>query len=112
MAEQSLKQLLDRGAVPAYLMVMLARQIRMIARIKELQNQRKAEAEIQNRLGLTSEFAFRKTLNQAKQYPWRRIREVYHKLLETDLSIKTGKYDGELALNILVGELCQRVKDS
>jgi hypothetical protein len=28
--------------------------------------------------------------------------------LETDLSIKTGKYGGELALNILIAELCQR----
>jgi DNA polymerase-3 subunit delta len=111
-AGRLLQQLLDRGAAPAYLLVMLSRQIRMIARIKELQNQRKSEAEIQNRLGLVSEFAFRKTLNQAKRYPWGRIREVYHKLLKTDLSIKTGKYDGELALNILIAELCQRAKEA
>lgn len=103
-----LQQLLARGAVPVYLLVMLSRQIRMIARIKELQNQGKSESEIQSRLGLVSEFAFRKTLTQASRYPWGRIREVYRKLLEADLSIKTGKYDGELALNILVTELCQR----
>jgi hypothetical protein len=28
-------------------------------------------------------------------------------LLEADLSIKTGKYGAELALNILIAELCQ-----
>ena len=49
----------------------------------------------------------RKTLEQANMYPWERIKEVYHKLLEADLSIKTGKYDDELALNILITELCQ-----
>jgi DNA polymerase-3 subunit delta len=112
MAGESLKQLLDKGAAPAYLLVMLSRQIRMIARIKGLQNQGKSEAEIQNRLGLTSEFAFRKTLKQANRYPWGRIREVYHRLLKTDLSIKTGKYDGELALNILIAELCRRTESS
>jgi hypothetical protein len=37
-----------------------------------------------------------------------RLREVYHELLEADLSIKTGRFDGELALNILIAELCQR----
>ncbi len=109
-AGKLLQQLLDTGAVPAYLLVMLSRQIRMIARIKELQNQGKPESEIQSRLGLVSEFAFRKTLTQANRYPWERIREVYNKLLEADLSIKTGKYDGELALNILSTELCQRTK--
>ena len=89
---------------------MLSRQVRMVVRVKELSNQRKPEAEIQNRLGLTSEFALRKTLEQAGRYPTQRLKQVYHKLLEADLSIKTGKYDGELALNILIAELCQRGK--
>jgi DNA polymerase III delta subunit len=39
-----------------------------------------------------------------------RLREVYNKLLETDLAIKTGKYDGELALNLLVADLCQQAR--
>jgi DNA polymerase III delta subunit len=50
----------------------------------------------------------RKTLEQAGGYSLQRLKEGYHKLLETDLSIKTGKYGGELALNILIAELCQR----
>jgi len=109
-AEQSLHQLLEGGAAPAYLLVMLLRQLRMIVRVKELRGQGKPEVEIQNKLGLTSEFALRKTLEQASRYSWERLKEVYHKLLETDLSIKTGKYGGELALNILFAELCQRRK--
>ena len=35
-----------------------------------------------------------------------RLKEVYHRLLEADLAIKTGRYDSELALNILAAELC------
>jgi DNA polymerase-3 subunit delta len=107
-AETLLQQLLQKGAAPAYLMAMLSRQIQMIVRAKELRRQRKSEIEIQRRLGLTSEFALRRTLEQAARYPRERLKDVYHELLATDLSIKTGKYDGELALTILVAELCQR----
>lgn len=106
-AEQSLQQLLQGGSAPAYLLAMLARQLRLVVRAKELRKQRKSEIEIQNKLGLTSEFTLRKTLEQADRHPSQRLKRVYQKLLETDLSIKTGKYDGELALNILVAELSQ-----
>ena len=82
----------------------------MLFRVKELRNQRRSEIEIRNKLGLTSEFAWRKTIEQAERYPLGQIKKVYHKLLEADLSIKTGKYEGELALNILIAELCQRGK--
>ena len=106
-AEQVLQQLLQRGAYPTYLLAMLSRQVQMIVRAKDLRAQRKTMAEMKSRLGLTSEFAMRKTLEQSSKYSFERIREVYHQLLEADISIKTGKYDGELALSILVAELCQ-----
>jgi DNA polymerase-3 subunit delta len=107
-AEQLLKRLLESGAAPAYLLVMLSRQVRLIIRAKELRRQDKSEVEIQDRLGLTSEFTLRKILEQAARYPMSQIIDLYHRLLEADLSVKTGKYTGELALNILIAELCQR----
>jgi len=110
LAEQLLQQLLQRGAPPVYLLFMLSRQIQMIVRARELRNQGKPKTEIQNKLGFTSEFALRKTLEQASRYTLPRLKEVYYRLLEADLSIKTGKYTAELALNILVAELCQRGK--
>ncbi len=107
-AQQLLQRLLEGGAAPAYLLVMLSRQVQRIVRAKELRSQRKHETEIQDKLGLTSEFVLRKVLEQADRYPMRQIMDLYHKLLETDLSIKTGKYSGELALNLLIADLCQR----
>ena len=107
-AEQQLRRLLQQGASPTYLMAMLVRQVRMIVRVRELRNQRKSRTEIQSRLGLTSDYVLQRTLEQADRYSLARIKEVYHRLLETDLSIKTGKYDAELAFNILIAELCQR----
>ena len=106
-AEQLLGQLLQRGAAPAYLLVMLSRQVRMLVLVKDLKNQGKSRVEIQNKLEMTSEFVLRKALEQADKYSMARLKGVYHKLLEADLSIKTGKYESELALNILVAELCQ-----
>ncbi|MBI2847670.1 MAG: DNA polymerase III subunit delta [Chloroflexi bacterium] len=101
------QQLLQRGAAPAYLLFMLVRQVRLVIRVKELSRLGKPETEMRERLGL-QEFALRKTLGQAGRYSMSRLKEVYRQLLQADLWIKTGRYDGELALNILVAELCQR----
>jgi len=110
LAEQLLQQLLQRGVAPVYLLFMLSRQMQMIVRARELKKQGKTRIEIQHKLGLTSGFALGKTLEQASRYSLPRLKEVYHRLLEADLSIKTGKYDAELVLNILVAELCRRRK--
>ncbi len=110
MAEKLAEQLLQKGASPAYLLVMLTRQLRLVVRVKELKNQRRPEAEIMGRLEMTSPFILRRTLEQASRYSLARLKEVYHRLLETDLAIKTGKYNAGLALNILIAELCQGAK--
>ena len=107
-AEQLLQRLLREGAAPAYLLVMLARQVQMIVRAKELSRQRQSKMEIQMRLGLSSEFVMRKVFEQASKHPLGRLRRIYDKLLETDLAIKMGRYGGELALNILIADLCQQ----
>jgi DNA polymerase-3 subunit delta len=108
LAEQALQKLLERGAAPAYLLVMLSRQVQLVIRAKELRRLGKTEAEIQDRLALTSEFALRKVLEQADRYPMKQVTAIYGKLLQTDLSIKTGRYGGELAFNLLIADLCQK----
>lgn len=109
-AEQALEQLLQSGAAPVYLLTMLARQVQLIVRAKELKRQKRNNSEIQETLRLSQEFLVRKTLEQANRYSLPRLREVYHQILETDLAIKTGQYDAELALTLLVGELSRRGK--
>ncbi len=107
-AQQAIQQLLQMGMAPVYLLFMLSRQARMLVRAKELIKEGRSEVEIKDRLGLTSEFAWHKTAEQASRYSLERLKELYRRLLATDLSIKTGKYEPELALNILAAELCQR----
>ena len=105
LAGRVLHQLLAEGAAPAYLLVMITRQLRLMIQVKELSSQRLPALEIQNRTGLASSYAFSKTLAQARAYPREWLHEVYRKLLETDLAIKTGRYGDELALDLLVAEL-------
>lgn len=109
LAEQALQRLLQGGASTSYLLSMLTRQFRMIVRAKELKRQGTPAGEIQRRLGL-AEFALRKTLEQAGRYSWDRLKDIYGKLLDADLAVKTGRYDDELALNILLAEVCQPTK--
>ena len=108
LAEQSLQKLLQSGSAPSYLLTMLARQVQLIVRAKDLKNRRTPNAEIQSRLGITQEFILRRTLEQAARYSLPRLREVYHHILDTDIAIKTGQYGAELALTILAAELGQR----
>lgn len=107
-ASQRLQSLLRRGSAPTYLLFMLCRQIRLIVRARELKKQGTSEGEIQTRLGVTSSFVIRKTLEQSSRYSLARLREIYRQLLVADLWIKTGTYDGELAVTILISELCRK----
>ncbi|MDD5287621.1 MAG: DNA polymerase III subunit delta [Dehalococcoidales bacterium] len=109
-AETLLQQLLQQGATATYLLAMLYRQMRLIVRVRELKRQGLKEAEMRQRLGVASEYVVRKTLEQANRYSMPRIKQVYQQLLDTDIAVKTGKYTDELALNILLAELCQRAQ--
>jgi DNA polymerase III subunit delta len=107
-AQELLQQQFQQGAAPAQLLAMLARQVRIIFQVKEMRDRRKPRGEIQSRLGLTSDFILNKAWEQADKYSLARLREMFHRLLEADLSIKTGKLDGEIALDALVAELGQK----
>ncbi len=107
-AQEALQQLLQQGMAPAQLLASLSSQVRTIFLVKEMRNQGKSRNEVQTKLGLNSDFLVRKAWEQSEKYSPARLRELYHRLLEADVSIKTGKLDGELALDILVAELGQQ----
>jgi len=104
LAQQILHRLYDEGMSPTHILTMIARQFRLIALVRELRESL-SRAEIQDRLGLKQSRAVDTTLKQARLYDFESLKRAYDKLLETDLAIKTGKYSGELALELLVTEL-------
>jgi DNA polymerase-3 subunit delta len=109
LAQELLQQLFQQGMTPAQILVMLARQARIIFRVRDMRDRGVSRGAIQTKLGLTSDFVWRKAWQQADKYSPARLNEVYHKLLDADIAVKTGKYGNpELVLDILVAELGHR----
>ena len=109
-AASLLYRLFEEGAAATYLVYMITRQLRMLVLSKEL-NQKglfasKIKAGVRLVSGETSDYALTKALEQSNRYSMQRLEQVYHSLLETDLSIKKGISTGEVALTLLVAELC------
>jgi DNA polymerase-3 subunit delta len=105
-AQQLLHRLLRDGASPAYVLTMITRQLRLIVMAKDL-GRKISRTGISDSQEPISDFSLDKAVRQAKAFTLERIKKAYNKLLETDVSIKTGKYDGDLALDLLVVELGQ-----
>ncbi len=94
------------GADVSYVLTMLARQLRFILLAQELQVQRVPRSELEHRLGIAAEFAVRQVEEQARRHSYEQVAAMYRRLLETDLAIKRGELDEDLALETLVAELC------
>lgn len=102
-ALSSMRQLLDEGAAGPYLLTMIARQARMVVLAQELLARRAPQQEWGARLGTSSDFVVRKTMDQARRFAPESVRALYRLLLETDLALKTGTSD-ELALTEMLAQ--------
>jgi len=100
-----LEQIQNEGAAPTYLLNMITRQYRHLIMAKELLLARLSAEEIGRRLGIASDFALRKVLEQAARYSLPPLEAAYRRLLEADAAIKRGIYGDELALELLLDEL-------
>ena len=106
-ATSLLHRLEDEGAAPPYLLYMITRQLRQVIQAKDLLGRKSRASETAAALGIGG-YALEKTIEQARAHSMQRLEELYEKLLDTDLSIKTGRYGGsrgELALDLLVSGL-------
>jgi DNA polymerase-3 subunit delta len=101
-----LHQLLSEGTPPTHLLTMMSRQVRLMVQAKELGRQRLSLEEKREQLGLSWNFPIDKLLSQSADHSKERLLAIYEKILETDLAIKTGKWQDELALDLLVVDVC------
>ncbi len=104
-AQLMLHRMLLYGTAPQQILSMIERQLTIILRVKELQGL--PQPEIRERLGLHPRYPLDKTFKQARIFTMARLRKAFHALLDTDVAIKTGKYEDDLALDLLVIELCK-----
>ncbi|MCX7911579.1 MAG: DNA polymerase III subunit delta [Dehalococcoidales bacterium] len=109
-AQEMLRRLFQQGVSASQLLAMLARQVRIIFLTKEMLARGYPHLEIQTRLGLAQGFLVRKAVEQAGRYSQMRLRELFHRLLDIDMAMKTGRLEGELAMEILVTELAGDAK--
>jgi len=104
-AQLMLHRMLKYGTAPQQILAMIERQLAIILRVKELSHSN--QQEIRESLGLHPRYPLEKTLRQARSFTIPKLRKAFHALLDTDVAIKTGKYEDDLALDLLVIELCK-----
>ena len=105
--EQALKllhRLLEDGEHPLSLLGMIVRQFRIMIQVKDLAERGVPPSKISSQLGL-HRFVAEKGLRQSQNFSMEQLETIYRKLLETDLSIKTGQMDQILALDMLIAGL-------
>ena len=105
-AQHMLHRMLKYGTAPQQILAMIERQLTIIMRVKDIGSEVPMQ-EIKERLGLHPRYPLDKTLKQARTFNISRLRKAFHCLLDTDVAIKTGKYGDDLALDLMVIELCR-----
>ncbi len=101
-----LAQMRNQGAHPLYLLTMIVRQYRILLLVKDSMTRDMRKDEIASTLRLHP-YPTRKAMAQSRSYTLRQLESIYDRLLETDVAIKTGKLEANLALDMLVVELAR-----
>jgi DNA polymerase-3 subunit delta len=86
---------------PIRILSMLTRQIRLILQVKYLYSQGLGQKEITEILKQPS-FVIGDCLKQSQLFAIEKLKEAIEDCLQTDMDIKTGKMDGELAVEMLL----------
>ena len=94
-------QLLDEGRSSTYVITMLARQVRFLIVAKDMKSRGFRQDEIGSRLSIRG-YPLTKTMQQEGRFSAERLAEIHRRLIEADLSIKTGAADEEMALDALI----------
>ncbi len=108
LALRLLHQLREGGREVSTIIAMVERQLRLLALARDSMDEGLAQRELGQRLGVTSQFVIRKTVEQARRHSWDDITWRYNRLLEADLAIKQGRLEPDLALELLVADQAGR----
>lgn len=101
-----LAQMRNQGAHPLYLLTMIVRQYRILLQVKDYMGRGLRKAEIASEIGLHP-YPTQKAMAQARNYSMAQLETCYDQLLATDVAIKTGQLEANLALDMLVVALAQ-----
>jgi len=97
---------LEKGDSPLYLLSMISFQFRNLLMIKE-----RSQLSPYPHPGTMSRdlrlhpFVVKKGLQLARNFSLAELKEIYQKIFETDIKIKTGQLEPEMALDLLITEI-------
>ncbi len=104
-ALRGLRGLLADGQATTYILFMLVRQARILIGVKELAAARARADDIAAQLG-QKPFVVRKALDQIRGFTHEELTHLHDRMLATDHAIKTGRIQAEVALELLVLDIC------
>lgn len=97
---------LARGDDPGDLYAQVVALVRRLLVVKELTAERKALGHNAPAFGLSSSpFVLEKLQRQAARIPISELERLYQLLRDTDVAVKTGRIEAELALDLVVAEI-------
>ncbi len=98
------RELLSRREEPIKILMLIARQFRIIMQVKELSSMGYTNRQIAGQIG-QHPYAVKVASDQAKNYSIKQLQWMIDKLAETDYQMKTGRIDKILAIELAVLEL-------
>jgi len=100
-AAQLLQNKLNEGADPFYLFAMIVRQFRLLIQVKELAESGAKPTAAAKELKIHN-YVAGKIYQQSHNFSLEQLEQIYERLLEIDIEVKTGQTDLTTALCLLV----------
>jgi DNA polymerase-3 subunit delta len=96
---------LKKGEDPFYIFSMFVYQFRNLLKVSDLKENYGADEYRISQITKLHPFVIRKSLSQIRGLSFVKLKDIYQKLADFDLQIKTGKLDIHLVLNKFIAEL-------
>lgn len=103
-ALQLLHKHLKKGDNPLYLISMINFQFRNLLIIKELIEKHQPYYLILKKTQLNP-FIVKKSYQQSSKFTFSELKKIYRKIFEVEFSVKTGKVEPEIAIDLLITEI-------
>lgn len=107
-ALQGLHALLEEGQAPAYILFMVIRQVRILLNVEPFAGQRPRSNNVNDIAAQVNQkpFVVKKALEQVKRFRAGELAALHDRLLELDHATKRGQIQADIALDMVVLEVC------
>ncbi|HRY59946.1 MAG TPA: DNA polymerase III subunit delta [Patescibacteria group bacterium] len=104
-SQKIIKHLVETGENPISILGMITFHFRNLLLVKLAQAQKLREGDVIKETGMHP-FVYKKTTSQSRGFDMNKIKEIYHKICQTDFEMKTGEKEPELAIDLLIAKIC------